>query len=87
MTKHKSNVKSPRKSTPSAAVSDGLERRALALPRGVLLDAERALFRLRESGQRVSLSGFVEVAIRELLRRGDLGDVLKRHGAGARRKK
>ena len=87
MTKHKCNVKNPRKSTPSATVSDGLERRALALPKGVLLDAERALFRLRESGQRVSLSAFIEVAIRELLRRSDLGDLLRRHGASARRKK
>ena len=85
MTKHKSRVKSPRKGSAIPKSPGDLERRALALPKGVLLDAERALFRLREADQRVSLSAFVEVAIRELLARADLAAVLRRHGAKARR--
>ena len=62
-----------------------LERRALALPRRVVLEAERALFHLREAGQRVSFSALVEVALREILTQEDLGAILERHGAKARR--
>lgn len=36
-------------------------------------------------GQRVSFSGLVEIALRELTNRRDLGDVLRRYGARARR--
>jgi hypothetical protein len=70
----------------AAAPAVELERRALALPKRVVLDAERALFRLRETGQRVSFSALVEVALSELLSREDLGGILEQHGATARRR-
>jgi hypothetical protein len=58
-----------------------MERRALALPKRVVLDAERALTKLREAGHRASFSTLVEVGLDELLAREDLSEVLKRHGA------
>jgi len=74
------------KRTAAQPMTVELERRALALPKRIVLDAERALFRLREAGQRVSFSALVEVALRELLEQDDLGGVLERHGASARRR-
>lgn len=58
-----------------------MERRALALPKRVVLDAERALIRLREAGHRASFSTLVEVGLDELLAREDLAETLTRHGA------
>jgi hypothetical protein len=82
----KSNKK-PRAGARSRPASAGpeLERRALSLPRSVLSDAEAVLFRLRQSGQKVSFSAYVEVALKELGERRDLADVLARHDAKARR--
>ena len=83
--KSKSKSQSVGKPGPFAGSAE-LERRALALPRRLVLDAERALFQLRERGQRVSFSALVEVALFELLERHDLGTVLEKHGATARRR-
>lgn len=49
----------------------------------VRVDEVRA--RLRAQGVRVSNSAVIEVALVELLGRRDLADVLRRHGAKARR--
>jgi hypothetical protein len=70
------------RSTPG---SQELERRALSLPKSVLSDAEAVLFRLRQAGQKVSFSAYVEVALKELGERRDLAEVLARHDARARR--
>jgi len=70
----------------SSAASLELERRALSLPKSVLSEAEAVLFRLRQAGQKVSFSAFVEVALKELGERRDLADVLRRHEAKLRRK-
>lgn len=51
----------------------------------VVVESDQARARLRASGVKVSQSAVVEVALRELLRRRDLADVLRRHGARARR--
>lgn len=49
----------------------------------VRVDEVRA--RLRAGGTRVSNSAIIEVALLELLARRDLPEVLRRHGAKARR--
>jgi hypothetical protein len=63
-----------------------LERRALTLPVELGNRVETALLDLRLKGQRVSFSGFTEVALNELLADPDLIATLKRAGAKARRK-
>ena len=63
-----------------------VERRAVSLPSDLMLQADAALFDLRKQSRRISFSALVEVALRELLARADLGGTLQRHGAAARRK-
>jgi hypothetical protein len=63
----------------------GLERKAVTLPTQLTNSVETVLHELRLRGQRVSFSGLVEVAIRELLDRPDLRALLERYGARARR--
>jgi hypothetical protein len=46
---------------------------------------DEARAKLRRDGESVSASAIVEVALEELLNRRDLADVLRRHGAKARR--
>lgn len=69
-----------------AAPATTVERRAISLPPGLMLEADAALFELRKVNRKVSFSGLVEVALRELLSRPDLAGALQRHGASARRR-
>ena len=75
---------------PSTAAASGspprVERRAISLPPSLMLQADAALFELRKQKRRVSFSALVEVALIELLARGDLDGTLRRHGATARRR-
>lgn len=61
------------------------ERRSVSLERTLIVDVETALLRLRHGGKRVSFSGFVDAAVRELLGRTGLEGVLDKHEARARR--
>lgn len=62
-----------------------LERVSVLLPPPLLADCDYARAGVRKKGQRVSFSGLVEIALRELIGRRDLSDVLRKHGAKARR--
>jgi hypothetical protein len=73
-------------SRPRAAGSVALERVAMNLPADVLRSIDRTLYEIRDrSGHKVSSSAFIEVALRELLDRPDVEEILVRHGAKARR--
>jgi len=61
------------------------ERVGVILSADLLADCDRIRAELRRQGRRVSFSGLVDTALRELLSRRDLADILKRHGAKARR--
>lgn len=75
-----------RRGSKVAAATVGVERRAVSLPPDLMLRADTALFELRRRKKRVSFSGLVEVALRELLDQRDLGEILERRGASARRR-
>ncbi len=62
-----------------------LRRLTINLPESLLMQTDEAIFNLRKNSQRVSFSGMVEVAIRELLRADNLGAIVRRYGASARR--
>ncbi len=56
------------------------------LPVDVIRSVDRTLYDIRQStGRKVSTSGFLEVALRELLDRPDVEEILAKHGATARR--
>jgi len=61
------------------------ERVGVILSADLLADCDRVRAELRRQGRRVSFSGLVDTALRELVSRRDLADILKRHGAKARR--
>jgi len=61
------------------------ERVGVILPADLLADCDRVRADLRRQGRRVSFSGLVDTALRELISKRDLADILKRHGAKARR--
>jgi hypothetical protein len=63
----------------------GFERRSVTLDRDLVVEVETALLSLRHGGKRVSFSGFIEAAARELLGASNLAKVLDRHEARARR--
>lgn len=63
----------------------GTERVGVILSADLLADCDRVRADLRRQGRRVSFSGLVDTALRELLSRRDLGAILERHGAKARR--
>jgi len=75
-------AKKPRR---SAKGGTEFERRSVSLERALVVDVETALLRLRHEGRRVSFSGFVDAALRELLGRSGLENVLDKHEARARR--
>ncbi len=68
------------------APEQALERVASILPSALLADIDDKRADLRRKGIRVSFSGLVEVALRELVDRNDVANVLKKHGARARRR-
>lgn len=51
----------------------------------VTIQVDETRARLKRQGVHVSLSMFIEIALRELLARKDLADVLRRHKAKLRR--
>ncbi|NNN00048.1 MAG: hypothetical protein HKL91_09645 [Candidatus Eremiobacteraeota bacterium] len=51
----------------------------------VTIQVDEARARLKRQDVHVSLSMFIEIALRELLARKDLADVLRRHKAKLRR--
>jgi hypothetical protein len=55
------------------------------VPSDLAVRVDEARARLRGQGVRTSASAVIEVALVELLGRRDLADVLRRHGAKARR--
>lgn len=55
------------------------------LPTPLVARMDEARSRLRREGLAISYSSFVEIAVEELLGQRDLGSVLRRHGATARR--
>ena len=55
------------------------------IPTKLVLEIDEARTRLRRDGVGVSYASFVEVAVKELLARGDLAAILRKHGAKARR--
>ena len=61
------------------------ERVGVILSADLLADCDRVRADLRRQGRRVSFSGLVEAALRELLGKRDLVDTLRRHGVKARR--
>lgn len=65
--------------------ADYLRRLTVNLPESLLIDVEETLLDLRKRGQRISFSGLVEVALRELIPSNDLAALIKKHGASARR--
>jgi hypothetical protein len=64
---------------------DKVERVGVLLSSDLLADCDRVRAEQRKKGHRVSFSGLVEIALRELANRRDLSDILRRHGAKARR--
>jgi hypothetical protein len=77
---------SPAAPRPRAAGSVALERVSMNLPSDVLRSIDRTLYEIRDrSGHKVSSSAFIEIALRELLARPDVEEILVRHGAKARR--
>ena len=62
-----------------------LRRMTVSLPEELILQVDEALFNLRKTGQRISFSGFLEVAVKELLRTNNVAAAARRHGASARR--
>ena len=62
-----------------------IRRRAISFPVDLGVQVDRALLRLKERGQYVSFSAFVETGARELLAHADYSGILARHGASARR--
>jgi hypothetical protein len=68
------------------AIDQALERVASILPSDLLADIDDVRADLRRKGIRVSYSGLVEVALRELLDRNDVAAAIKKHGARARRR-
>ncbi len=77
----------PKKKPEPATKPPENERIGVILPSALLADVDDARSDLRRSGKRVSFSGLVEVALRELIDRDDLAAVLEEYGAGARRQK
>lgn len=65
--------------------ADYLRRLTVNLPESLLIDVEETLLDLRKRGRRISFSGLVEVALRELIPSNDLAALIKKHGASARR--
>ena len=55
------------------------------VPNDLANQVETTRARLRGQGVRASTSAIIEVALLELLGRRDIAEVLKRHGAKARR--
>jgi hypothetical protein len=73
----------PTAKTPSL---EAIERTTLTIPSNLLEDVDARLARLGRR-QRVSFSGYVEAALRELLARGDADlEALELHGITKRRK-
>lgn len=66
--------------------TDYLRRLSVTLPESLIIDVEERILRLRKAGSRISFSGLVEIALRELMNTSDLKSVLVRHGASARRR-
>jgi hypothetical protein len=70
----------------SVAETGKLARLVASVPAEVVSDIDDALAAYRRSeGHKVSVSGFVEVALRELLAKSDVSGILKRYGAVAKR--
>lgn len=55
------------------------------LPEDLAVELELARANLRAAGLKSSSSAIVEVALRELLKRRDLAEIVRRHGVRARR--
>lgn len=55
------------------------------VPSGLAVRVDEVRARLRALGLRVSTSAVIEIALLEFLGRRDLAEVLRRHGAKARR--
>lgn len=70
----------------AAGTSNETVRTNVVIARDVSLRAEERMLELRRAGSPTSLSGLVEVALAELLKREDLADVVRRYGLGLRRK-
>lgn len=70
---------------PAARPKSRYSRVTALIPEELAVEVEHARARLRAAGARVSLSALIEIALRELLKQRDVSDVLRRHGAKARR--
>ena len=66
---------------------DYLRRLTVNLPESVLIEVDEAILEMRKQGQRVSFSGMVEIALRELLERNNVASILRKYHAAARRSK
>jgi hypothetical protein len=64
---------------------DKIERVGVLLSADLRADCDRVRAEQRKKGIKISFSGLVEIALRELSNRRDLSDVLRKHGARARR--
>lgn len=68
-----------------ADLGPGYTRITGLVPNELATRVDEVRARLRAQGVRVSTSATIEIALLELLGRRDLADVLRRHGAKARR--
>lgn len=68
-----------------AAAGSGYIRITGLVPDKLAIEVEETRAKLRAHGVRASNSAIIEVALLELLSRRDLAEVLRRHGAKARR--
>ena len=71
----------------SVSVSEGiLGRLVCSVPDELIQQVERVLLDYRaKTSKRASMSAFVEVAVRELLVRSDVLEIMKRYDASAKR--
>jgi hypothetical protein len=82
-------VASVKKRAASSKPNDGQAttiRTTVVIDRALVFDVEEKLLELRRVDAAISWSGFVEVALRQLLKRGDLVNVVRKSDLGLRRK-